>query len=163
MSRKCTSSMSTIAAIAVAVAMPVTHAAAKPPSTVPGAEPYQTYVGANISDGSTVANVFSTDPVPADRRLVIEFVSVHMIVPAGQHPRIEVIGLVDGAGMPFDLPLAFVGATPPYGDAYRGTHQVRVYHDGNGVNGPGIFCHRNAAFQGSGICSASISGYLIGK
>lgn len=163
MLRNCTSSLSTIAAIALAIAMPVTQAVAKPPSNVPGAEPYQTYVAVSLEGGSTGANAFSTDPVPADRRLVIEFVSVQTIVPAGQHASVDLIGVVAGAGMPFDLPLAFVGVTSPYGDEHRGTHQVRVYHDGNGANGPGIFCRRTAIFQGSVTCTARISGYLIGK
>ena len=143
--------------------MPVTRAVAKPPSNLPGAAPQQTYFVANVDNGSMGANRFGADRVPADRGLVIEFVSVHPILPAGRHPRIEVIGVVDGAVIPFDLPRAFVGTTPPHGDECRRTHPVRVCHDGNRVNGPGIFCRRNAVFRGSGSCAASISGYHIGK
>lgn len=155
-------STSMIAAIAALIALQPTPAGAKPPSNVPGAEPYQTMVSQNLPSGSNGSNVWSVDPVPADRRLVIEFVSVRMFVPTGQKPLLSLMGVVNGAGMPFALPLTYVGTTV-IGDEYRGTHQVRVYHDGNGTGGPGIDCLRDVRDQGPATCSAFISGYLIGK
>lgn len=162
MQRKTITSTLMIAAFASIAALQPAGVAAKPPSNVPGAEPYQTMVSLTVGNGSNGTNAYSSDPVPADRRLVIEFVSVWMLVPPGQKPMLSLTGSVNGAGMPFILPLTFVGTTT-YGDEYRATHQVRVYHDGNGSNGPGITCSRDAIFQGPASCSATISGYLIGK
>jgi hypothetical protein len=162
MQRKTITSTLTIAAFAALVGLQPAGVAAKPPSNVPGAEPYQTMVSLTVGNGQNGADAYSSDPVPADRRLVVEFVSVWMLVPPGQKPLLSLIGSVNGAGMPYTLPLTFVGTTA-YGDEYRATHQVRVYHDGNGSNGPGIACARNAIFAGPAPCGATISGYLIGK
>jgi hypothetical protein len=151
--------MATFASLA---ALQSAGVAAKPPSNVPGAEAYQTVVSVNVGNGSNGSDGYSSDPVPADRRLVVEFVSVWMLVPPNQKPMLSLIGTVNGAGMPYVLPLTLVGKTA-LGDEYRATQQVRVYHDGNGVNGPGIACFRDVIFQGPAPCTATISGYLIGK
>lgn len=156
------SSATLITAFAALAALQPAGVAAKPPSTMPGAEPYQTMVSLTVGNGANGTNAFSGDPVAADRRLVVEFVSVSMFVPPGQKPQLFLIGLVNGAGMPYNLPLTFVGTTAGF-DEYRATHQVRVYHDGNGLNGPGITCNRDDIFLGAASCSATISGYLIGK
>jgi hypothetical protein len=162
MQRKTITSTLTIAAFASLAAFQPAGVAAKPPSNVPGAEPYQTMVSLTVGDTMNGTNAFSGDPVAADRRLVIEFVSVSMLVPPGQKPQFFLIGSVNGAGMPYNLPLTFVGRTGSF-DEYRATQQVRVYHDGNGSNGPGIMCSRDVTLQGPAPCSATISGYLIGK
>ena len=151
-----------LAVFAVLVALQAAGVAARPPANVPGAEPYQTTVSVTVGNGANGTNGFSTLPVPADRRLVIEFVSVWMLVPPGQKPNLDLIGQVNGTGLPFRIPLNFVGTTS-FGDEYRATQQVRVYHDGNGSNGPGILCSRDIIFQGPAPCSATISGYLVGN
>ena len=162
MQRKTITSTLTTAAFAALVALQPAGVAAKPPSNVPGAEAYQTMVSLTVGNGANGTNAFSNDPVPADRRLVIEFVSVQMLVPPGQKPQLFLVGLVNGAGMPYHLPLTLVGTTPGF-DEYRATQQVRVYNDGNGSNGPGIMCSRDRIFAGAASCTATISGYLIGK
>ena len=159
---KTLSSTLVIAAVAALAASQPAGAAAKSPSAVPGADAYQTAVTVVVNAGASGSTGNSVDPVPADRRLVMEFVSVMALVPTGQKPRVELIGLVDGAGLPFAIPLTFVGQFVNGFDEYRSTQQVRVYHDGNGSNGPRIVCSRNL-LTGPATCNAWISGYLIGK
>ncbi len=150
-----------IAGFASLAALQPAAVAAKPPSTVPGAEPYQATVTVQVNAPNSGVVGNGGAPVPADRRLVMEFVSVAVLVPPGQTALVSLYGLVNGAGLPFTIPVTFVGTTASY-DEYRGTHQVRVYHDGNGVNGPGVGCLRSAP-SGFASCSVTISGYLIGK
>lgn len=155
-----------VASVAVSVGVPLAllpgPVGAKPPSNVAGGEAYQTNFQQTIDAGSNGGNFFSMDPVPADRRLVVEFVSVTMIVPTGQKPIFALEGRIGGYGLPYLIPLTYEGPAS-IGDLYRATAMVRVYHDGNGTNGPGALCSRDIRDQGPASCSITLSGYLIGK
>lgn len=135
---------------------------AKPQSNVPGGEPYQTFFWETIDPGSNGSNFFSPDPIPADRRLVIEFVSVRFIVPVGDTPMFALQASVGGGGLSYLIPLTFIG-TASGRDEYRATMMVRLYSDGNGMNGPGADCSRALRDVGAASCSVTLSGYLIGK
>ena len=71
-------------------------------------------------------------------------------------------GVVGGAGIGFLVPLSLEASTQ-VGDTYRGVQLLRVYVDGNGVNGPSIQCVRDVQGPGLASCEAAVSGYLIGK
>lgn len=135
---------------------------AKQPSTVPGAEPYQTTMNGGIAPYSNGGGATSRVPIPADRRLVIEYVSVSVLVQAGQKPSLGVVGAVAGAAIPYLIPLALEASTLN-GDVYRGTQLVRLYVDGDGLNGPQVQCVRDVAGPSQAYCDAAVSGYLIGK
>lgn len=137
-------------------------AEAKPPSTVPGAEPYQTSMNGGIAPYNNGGGATSRVPIPADRRLVIEYVSVSVIVQAGQKPSLGVVGVALGAAIPYLIPLALEASTPN-GDVYRGSQLVRLYVDGDGQNGPQVQCVRDVAGPSPAFCDAAVSGYLIGK
>jgi len=126
-----------------------------------GNEPYATTFTISVASGSG-ANGASPDPVPADRRLVVEFVSVSEIVQPSEEPLFSLEDSINGMSHAYVLPMTFVGSYG-VGDQYRVTQMVKLYHDGNGVNGPGAQCSRDqnsfAPFQ----CSITISGYLIPK
>ena len=125
----------------------------------PGTEAYSTLFSISVVSGSG-SNGFSTDPIPANRRLVIEFVSVSMILQPGEKPLFSLQDSVGGVSNPFWLPLAFVGSGS-VGDQYRTTQLVKLYVDGNGVNGPGAFCSRDQNSFAAMQCTIVISGYLI--
>lgn len=136
--------------------------AAKPPSNAPGAEPYQTFVIGTIDPGYNGGGGYSTDVIPADRRLVVEYVSVSATVQPGAKPSVAINGLVGGTGIGFLVPLSLESRTP-VGDTYRGAQLLRVYVDGNGVNGLIIHCIRDIQGPSLASCEAAVSGYLIGK
>lgn len=63
----------------------------------------------------------------------------------------------------FQLPLTYHGpGTYGDGDEYRVAMMVRLYGDGNGVNGPGVECLKSF-FGPASSCTVDISGYLIEK
>ena len=135
--------------------------AAQTKQAVPGSEPYSTLFNITITSGNgTIAN--SPNPVPANRRLVIEFVSIRVIVTPGEQPRFALQDSVNGASIPYILPLA-LAATGSYGEEWRTTQLVKLYHDGNGVNGPGADCGREQNSFSQLTCSIAISGYMIAK
>ncbi len=152
----------TIAAFAALFALPPAAVAARPASNVPGAEAYQTMVSLIVDSGVNGVGGNSSDPVSAERRLVIEFVSVMILVLPGQRPQVSLVGQVNGGSVTYAVPLTLVGTTAGF-DEYRATHQVRLYHDGNGSVGPGIQCGRVGSVSGPATCTAAISGYLIAK
>lgn len=125
----------------------------------PGTEPYATTFVINVVSGSG-ANGYSSDPVPANRRLVIEFVSVSTILDTGQTPLFSLQDSIAGISNAYVLPLTLVSSGSG-GDLYRATQLVRLYHDGNGASGPGAQCSRNQNAFSSFSCTVTISGYLI--
>ena len=125
----------------------------------PGTEAYSTMFTISVVSGSG-ANGFSTDAIPANRRLVVEFVSVSMILQPGEKPLFTLDDSVGGASHPYWLPLAFVGSGS-VGDQYRTTQLVKLYVDGNGVSGPGASCAREQNSFAPMQCTIAISGYLI--
>ncbi len=136
---------------------------AKPPASTPGSEPYQTTVYGTFGSGGSPygGQFFGPDPIPANRRLVIEFVSASITVPTGSDPLLTLHSLVGGRSSPFILPLTYIGPAAN-GDEYRVTMMVRLYVDGNGVNGPEVECLKSVSGPGSS-CTVDISGYLIEK
>jgi hypothetical protein len=125
----------------------------------PGTEAYSTIFSISVVSGNG-SNGFSPDPIPANRRLVIEFVSVSMILQPGEKPLFTLDDSVGGASHPFWLPLEFVGSGS-VGDQYRTTQLVKLYFDGNGVNGPGASCGREQNSFAPMQCTIAISGFLI--
>ena len=124
--------------------------------------PYATNFVINLSNNST--NAFSPDPVPLNKRLVIEFVSVFVSAQSGDKPAVFLSDLVNGAGRNYWLPLTLQDPAGPGGtEYYRATQLVKLYHDGNGVNGPGAFCTRSYITFAPVTCSFNISGYLVDK
>ena len=125
----------------------------------PGTEAYSTLFTISVVSGSGT-NGFSPDPIPANRRLVIEFVSVSVILQPGEDPRFTLDDSIGGVSHPFWLPLELVGSFS-IGDQYRTTQLVKLYVDGNGVNGPGASCARDQNSFAPMECTVAISGYLI--
>ena len=110
--------------------------------------------------GGSGTNGFSPDPVPANRILVIEFVSVRAILQPQQTPLIALQDAVNGASHPYVLPMTLHGPVS-IGTEWRVTQLVKLYHEGNGVNGPGAQCGREQNSFTPMECTFVISGYLI--
>ncbi len=125
----------------------------------PGTEPYSTLFTISVVSGSGVV-ASSPDPVPANRRLVIEFVSVQILLQPGEKPLFTLNDSINGTSHPYLLPMAFI-ESGTHGDIYRSTQLVKLYHDGNGSSGPGAQCGRNQNSFAPMECSIAISGYLI--
>lgn len=162
MSRNLALSACMLAAVGALTASRAADVAAKPPSNVPGAEPYQTSVYGTIASWNNGGGGTSTDPIPADRRLVIEYVTVSATVQAGAKPSVAINGQVAGSSLGHLLPLWLESVTLA-GDTYRGAQLLRVYVEGNGINGPSIQCVRDVQHSSVASCQATVSGYLIGK
>jgi hypothetical protein len=125
----------------------------------PGTEAYSTIFSITVTGGSGT-NFFSPDVIPANRRLVIEFVSVSEILQPGEKPLFTLDDSLGGASHPFYLPLQFSGSGS-VGDQYRATQLVKYYFDGNGVSGPGATCGREQNSFNFMECTVVLSGYLI--
>ncbi len=129
---------------------------------MPGAEPYQTTVEVVVPDVLNLVAAHAQVPVPADRRLVVESVSARFLIGSGDNAIVAIYGNVSGAQSIFYVPLT-IGSTAAGFDDYRGTHMMRIYHDGDGVRGPLVQCVRYTSGTGQAYCEVTISGYLIGK
>ena len=125
----------------------------------PGTEAYSTIFSVTVNSGNGT-NFFSPDVIPANRRLVIEFVSVSEILQPGEKPLFTLDDSVAGVSHPFYLPLQFSGSGS-VGDQYRTTQLVKLYFDGNGASGPGATCGREQNSFAFMQCTIVISGYLI--
>ena len=154
-----------VAGVAVLLSPEHVQAAPKPrltqEVTPPGSEPYATTFSISVISGNG-ANGYSPDPVPVDRRLVIEFVSVRMIVQPSEKPLFALDDVINGISHAYLLPMTFAGSYG-IGDEYRVTQTVKLYHDGNGANGPGAQCSRDQNSFAPMECTVTISGYLIPK
>jgi hypothetical protein len=158
MSRKCALSACMLAA-AVLVATDPARVEAKPPSDVPGAEPYLT--STNLGPYSGTEGTWSALPIPADRRLVIEFVSVRTIVPIGELPLVTIGSRTSASWVSVIVPLT-LAQSGPNRDDYRGSLTVRLYYDGDGLHGPDFSCGSTGGVSPS-YCTVTVSGYLIAK
>lgn len=124
--------------------------------------PYATNFVINVSSNSV--NAFSPDAVPLNKRLVIEFVSVSVSAQSGDKAVVFLSDVVNGASRNYWIPLTLVDAAGPGGtEFYRATQLVKLYHDGNGVDGPGAFCGRYYITFAPVSCHFTISGYLVDK
>ena len=122
-----------------------------------GIQPFQKYVGA--TNTGTNVHTFSLGTVPAGKRLVIEFVSAHGQVPAGEHVELFHLNTVAGpfGGATHDL---LVQAQPAAvsGDAiFRASQQVRIYAD----PGTTVTALIRTSTLGTTTCAIAISGYLV--
>lgn len=129
----------------------------------PGRHPYQTIISVFVPDFLNSVDTHAGAAIPANKTLVIEFVSVSVIVPTGEKPLFTVGGTVAGGSIPFRIPLTFAGPAFAGKDEYRATQLVRIYSDGDGVSGPDVACGHNILGVGFAECDGSISGYLIDK
>jgi hypothetical protein len=149
-----------MAAAAFAAMNPGTAEAQGRPAAV---VPYSTSFDVNVASG-TGTNGYSADAVPANKRLVIEFVSVVVTSQPGDKPSLHLQDSVNGFSRPYWIPLTL---TDPAGvapvDVYRSTQLVKLYHDGNGANGPGAQCMRNSNGFTLTSCHVTVTGYLIDK
>jgi hypothetical protein len=166
MDRRIVSMMLIIAACAPLISSPQRAEAQVRPTPVrevmpPGSEPYSTLFSITLTSGSGTGG-YSPDPVPANRRLVIEFVSVRVIVSPPETPRFALQDSNAGGARPYILPLT-LATTGTFGEEYRTTQLVKLYHDGDGVNGPGAECAREQNSFNMMTCTIVISGYLIPK
>jgi hypothetical protein len=127
----------------------------------PGSEPYSTIFSVSLVSGNGT-NGFSPDIVPADRILVVEFVMVRAILQPGQTPMIGIDDAVNSASHTYLLPLTLHGPVST-GVEWRLTQLVKVYHEGNGANGPGATCGREQNSFTPMECTFTISGYLVPK
>lgn len=126
-----------------------------------GHEPYHTNFAITVTGNS--ANGFSPDAVPANKRLVVEFISVRVFVQPGEAPRFNLYDALPGASLIYGVPLTFFGSFSA-ADEYQATQSVRLYHDGNGSHGPQALCGRHQILSNSPtVCDITISGYLINK
>jgi hypothetical protein len=127
----------------------------------PGSTPYATTFFITLTSGSG-ANGFSPDAVPADKRLVIEFVSISVLLadPSEGPPIFALQDSINGTHHNYLLDLKPVASGS---GEYRTTQMVKLYHDGNGVNGPGAQCSRRQNSWMRMECTITISGYLINK
>ena len=127
-----------------------------------GSQPYSTLFSIHLTSGNSI-NGFSPDIVPANRILVIEFVQIRAILQPLEVPMISIDDSVNDASRPFLLPMTFHGTTNSGAQEYRVTQLVKIYHEGNGMNGPGATCGREQNTFNPMDCSFTISGYLIPK
>jgi hypothetical protein len=123
--------------------------------------PYATNFAINVNSGNG-ATATSPDAVPLNKRLVIEFVSVMVSSAAGEKPSFFLYDSVNGAGRFYWIPLTLTDPSSGAG-VYRASELVRLSHDGNGVDGPGAACTRNANSFSAMTCSITLSGYLVDK
>jgi hypothetical protein len=127
----------------------------------PGHEPYHTNFAITATGNS--ANGFAPDAVPADKRLVIEFVSARVFVQPGEAPRFNLYDALPGGALPYGIPLTFFGSFLA-ADEYQANQMIRLYHDGNGSHGPQALCARDQVLSNTPVlCNITISGYLIDK
>ncbi len=124
--------------------------------------PYATTFLITVPYGSNGNGVFSPDVVPLNKRLVIEFVSASVSVQPGDKPSLYLNDAVNGAGRLYWIPLTLVDALSGI-EVYRASQLVKIYHDGNGANGPGAQCGRYFNTFQPVTCSLTISGYLVDK
>jgi hypothetical protein len=121
----------------------------------PGDEPYATQFTINVPSGNGVV-ASSPDPVPAGKRLVIEFVSVTVIIDSAETPYFALNDAINGVSHAYLLPLS-----PGVNANYQTTRLVKLYHDGNGASGPSAQCARLQNSFSPMSCNIVISGYLI--
>jgi hypothetical protein len=125
-----------------------------------GTTPYATTFFITLTSGSG-ANGYSPDAVPADKRLVIEFVSISVLLEPKEGPPIFALNdSINGVAHNYVLELKPVSTGS---NEYRTTQLVKLYHDGNGANGPGAQCSRRQNSWNRMECTITISGYLINK
>jgi hypothetical protein len=163
--RSVSAMMAAVAGLLVLSSAECVLAAQKPKLTQevapPGSAPYATTFTISVPSGSG-ANGFSPDPIPADRRLVIEFVSASVILQPSEKPLFSLDDSIGGVSHTYVLPVTFVQSYG-IGDLYRVTQMVKLYYDGNGVSGPSAQCSRDQNSFAPLECSVTISGYLIPK
>ena len=124
--------------------------------------PYATNFSFTVPGNSI--GLHSPDAIPLNKRLVIEFVSVSVMAQSGDKPVLFLSDLVNGAGRNYWIPLTLVDAAAPGGmEVYRASQLVKLYHDGDGVSGPGVQCGRYYSTFAPVTCSFTISGYLVDK
>ena len=127
----------------------------------PGGEPYHASYQVALTGNSSGVSGPAPEVIPADKRLVVEFVSARVTVPLGQQGFVALNDGIAGAGYVYSIPVTAEEATPQF-QTFVGNQLVRLYVDGNGFNGPTVQCRRNST-AGTTYCDVSISGYLIDK
>lgn len=121
--------------------------------------PYTTYISVVVNNANAGFGV-SPDVIPANKRLVIEYVSVSASgTQNGDVPSVWLQDLVAGASRTYWIPLALHPG--PVG-TYRGSQPVKLYVDGDGRSGPVANCGKSF-LAGSVSCSITLSGYLTDK
>ena len=148
-----------LAAACIIAALPLTAAAQ---GRTARDVPYSTSFSVTLSSGSGT-NGFSPDAVPANKRLVVEFVSVYVQATPGEKPAVYLQDSVNGAARAYWVPLTLTETTPSGWEIYRSTQMVKLYVDGNGSNGPALQCSRGANSFSTQQCSVTLTGYLTDR
>jgi hypothetical protein len=124
----------------------------------PARQIYQNTRTINLGDGTAGTNIFFS-PVPAGKRLVIEFVSVNGHVPSGQAWQMAQIGVTHFSTFYYDIEVKPHGPSPfAGGDQFGGSQQVRLYCDAGET--PSFFAQRSAS-AGEASIVMNISGYFV--
>lgn len=123
----------------------------------PAREPFQRFLVGQVDDGEINAGDSVSFSVPAGKRLVIEYVSLLGVVPAGQKLRVKIDAFAGGPGS-HQLTLSNEGSFQAGRDDYKASHLTRIYAD----PGTDVFLRvaRNSTSGVAGI-NASVSGYLV--
>lgn len=124
--------------------------------------PYATSFTINVGSGSGVG-ASSPDPVPSNKRLIIEFVSVVATAQPGEKPSVSLNDSVNSYARSYWIPLTLIGTAPSGVEVYGASQLVKLNHEGNGVNGPGALCARGVNSFVPLTCQITISGTLVDK
>ncbi len=120
----------------------------------PARTSFTTYADMDLQSGQLGGSVLITT-VPAGQRLVIETISVHLHLPAGERTQYAAVQAFPNRN--FYIPLFFSGAYSGF-DHFQGTEQVRIYaNPQTDVTASWI---RNS-LTSSGGASFSISGHFV--
>lgn len=127
----------------------------------PARQPFQWWRSPQLPENTGSTSM--TIAVPADKRLVIEFVSANVMIQAtGQIAEVGLATTVNSNIGNFHVPLNRTGTvTIPSGteERFEGAQQMRVYADpGTQVS---VSVGRTSPFKGIAVFSVFISGYLV--
>ncbi len=123
----------------------------------PARQPFQRFLVDEIDDGELNAGDRISFAVPADKRLVIEYVSFIGVMPTGQKLRVR-FDVQSGGGANHHLTVSNEGTFQGGTEDHKASQQMRAYA------GPGTTVYirvaRNIA-SGRGSFNVSVSGYLV--
>ena len=122
----------------------------------PAAQPYQDTVDILMPFGE-IGGTAALDPVPAGKRLVVEYATAQANLPSGEMARVSLIVGMIRYELPV-IPQGTFGAPPAVRTYLAGSEPVRLYVDAGET--VGVATERNDA-NGAGVVTVSISGHLV--
>ena len=127
----------------------------------PAESAYQQEAIVTLSEGAFAGGVFFK-PVPAGKRLVVQYASVRIEVQPGQTARAALATHLNGDAAFHQFPVfcqGVIAGSPTNREAFTGGLATPVYQDG-GSPAAAIDVSRSAS-DGSAVALGTISGYLV--